>query len=107
MGYYQISTPTSIIAFQALLHKKYIKIGSITFYKHAVIKLWSQFFQRNMKKCEYMQIIHAIPRSRKEDFNDLFKNINNFIIQSHHLVKRQQNCCVNRLNSKEIYDIFM
>ena len=54
-----------------------------------------------------MRIIQVIPSSWKKDFNNRIENINNFIIQNHHLVKSQQNCCVSRLNSKEIYDIFM
>ena len=53
-----------------------------------------------------MRIIQVIPSSWKKDFNNRIENIDNFIIQNHYLVKSQQNC-VSRLNSKEIYDIFM
>ena len=34
----------------------------------------------------------------------LSENINDLIIQDHHLIKGQQICYVNRLNSKEIYN---
>ena len=34
-----------------------------------------------------MRIIQVSPSSWKKDFNNRIENINNFIIQNHHLVK--------------------
>ena len=36
-----------------------------------------------------MQIIQTIPRPGKTDINDLNENINNLIVQDHHLIKSQ------------------
>ena len=51
-----------------------------------------------------MPIIQAILRSWKTSIYDLAENNKNLIIQYEYLIKSQQIYCVNRLNSKEIYD---
>ena len=48
-----------------------------------------------------MELLHAIPKSWKNDLSDV-KNIHNLIFQDHHLLRKHHMYFLNRLSSKEI-----
>ena len=50
-----------------------------------------------------MQLLHAIPKSWKKDLSDVKENIDNLIIQDHHIIRKHHIYFLNRLSSKEIY----
>ena len=58
----------------------------------------------NKKFC-WIQIIHAIPRAWKEMFLECGNNINDIIITEHHLIKKHQIYCLEKLNSRELYNM--
>ena len=57
------------------------------------------------KKCYWRNIIHTIPRAWKEMFLECGNNIRNLIINEHHLIKKYQIYCSEKLNSRELYNI--
>ena len=52
-----------------------------------------------------MQLLHAIPKSWKEDLSNVKENIQNLIIQDHHI--KHHMYFLNRLSSKEIYNFLI
>ena len=57
------------------------------------------------KKFYWRQIIHAIPRAWKEMFFECGNNINDLIIKEHHLIQKHQIYCLEKLNSRELYNM--
>ena len=57
------------------------------------------------KKFYWKQIIHAIPRAWKEKFLECGDNISDLIINEHHLIKKHQIYCLEKLNSRELYNM--
>ena len=49
--------------------------------------------------------MHSIPKSWKDAFIVNSEIIKNLIFEGHHLIKNHQIYCLNKLNSKEIYNI--
>ena len=49
-----------------------------------------------------MQLLHAVPKSWKNDLSDVKENINNLVFHDHHLIKKHHICFLNRLSSNEI-----
>ena len=59
------------------------------------------------KKFLFMQLLHAIFKSWKEDLFKVKENIHNLIIQDHHIIRKHHMCFRNRLSSKEIYNFLI
>ena len=51
--------------------------------------------------------MHSIPKSWKDAFIVNSETIKNLIFEGHHLIKNHQIYCLNKLNSKEIYNILI
>ena len=74
-------------------------------------KLWEElkyeFNLQDQLQFTYNQIMHSIPKSWKDTFivnSDIIKNL---IFEGHHLIKNDQIYCLNKLNSKEIYNVLI
>ena len=119
-------TMPSTIASQVLWYNKYIKVDNKRIYNCYIskkkINYIAQFFGRagnlkmwevlkeeyqlnENKKFAFIQIIHAIPKSWKENLASTLENIDNLVVQDHHLIQKNQVCILNKLTSKKIYDI--
>ena len=48
-----------------------------------------------------MQLLHAIPKSWKNDISEVKENIDNLVIQDHHIIRKHPMHFLNRLSSKE------
>ena len=57
------------------------------------------------KRFYWRHIIHAIPRAWKEMFSKCGNNIIDLIINEHHLIKKNQIYCLEKLNSRELYNM--
>ena len=54
-----------------------------------------------------MQLLHAIPKSWKEDLSKVKENIHNLIIQDDHIIRKHHMYFLDRLSSKEIYNFLI
>ena len=74
-------------------------------------KLWeelkNEFNLQDQLQFTYNQIIHSIPKSWKDAFIVNSENIKNLVFEGHHLIKNHQIYCLNKLSSKEIYNILI
>ena len=59
---------------------------------------------QNMK-FKWLQLIHALPREWKEAISVHDENLENLLIQDHHLIQENQILCLTKLNSNELYKI--
>ena len=59
---------------------------------------------QNMK-FKLFQLIHALSREWEESISMHDGSLENFLFQHHHLMKKNQVLCVNKLNSNELYKI--
>ena len=70
------------------------------------LKTWDELKQEyrflENKRFLFMQLLHAIPKSWKEDLSKVKENIHNLIIQDHHIIRKHHMYFLNRLGSKEI-----
>ena len=57
------------------------------------------------KNFYWRQIIHAIPRAWKEIALESGNNISDLITKEHDLIKKHQMCCLEKLNSRELYNM--
>ena len=53
----------------------------------------------------WRQITHTIPRAWKEIFLVYGYNMNNLLIKEHHLIKKHQIYCLEKVNSRELYNM--
>ena len=65
----------------------------------------SEFHLRKCQKFTWLQIIHAISKNWKEIIKDGNGNSNNLVFYDNHLSKGGLIYCLNKLNSKELYQI--
>ena len=121
-------TLPSTIASQVLWYNKYIKVDNESIYNCYIskkkinyiaqffgsagnLKTWEvlkEEYQLNEnKKFAFIQIIHAIPKSWKENLASTLENIDNLVVQDHHLIQKNQVYILNKLTSKKIYDILI
>ena len=56
-------------------------------------------------KFKWIQLIHSLPKPWTEQKILDSNNSINLAIQDHHLIKKHQILCLNKLNSKELYNI--
>ena len=122
MGKILIFSPKCFIsvASQFIWYNEHIKIDNNTIYKSYFSQNISALFESNCKmkswedlrakldlddnkKFYWKQIIHAIPRAWKENCLECADNISDLIINKHHLIKKHQICCLEKLNSRELY----
>ena len=54
------------------------------------------------KKCYWSQIIHTVPRAWKKMYSEYGKNDSNFFIHEHHLIKKHQIYCLEKLKAREL-----
>ena len=54
-----------------------------------------------------MQLLHAIPKTWKEDLPDVKENIHNLIIHDHDIITKRHIYFLIRLSSKEIYNFLI
>ena len=124
------STPAllSAIASQALWYNKNIKIDNKSIYlaefskkglncvghlfnERQKLKTWDELKQEyrfhENKRFLFMQLLHAIPKSWKEELSNVKENIHNLIIQDHHIIRKNHMYFLNRLSSKEIYNFLI
>ena len=55
----------------------------------------------------FIQLLHAIPKSWKEDLSNVKENIHNLIIRDHPIIRKYHTYFLNRLGSKEIYNFLI
>ena len=81
------------------------------FYEKQKLKTWDELKQEygfhENKRFLFMQLLHAIPKSWKEDLSKVKENIHNLIIQDHHIIRKHRMYFLNRLSSKEIYNFLI
>ena len=77
----------------------------ILFNERQKLKTWDELKQEygfhENKRFLFMQLLHAIPKSWKNDLSDVKENIHNLVIQSHHIRKHHMHF-LNRLSSNKI-----
>ena len=75
------------------------------------LKTWDEIKQEYIllenKRFLYMQLLHAIPKSWKENLSNVKENIRNLIIQDYHIIKKRHMYFLIRLSSKEIYNFLI
>ena len=75
------------------------------------LKTWDELKQEygfhENKRFLLMQLLHAIPKSWKNDLSHVKKNIHNLVIQIHHIIRKHHMYFLNRLSSKEIYNFLI
>ena len=59
------------------------------------------------KRFLFMQLLHVISKSWKNDLSDVKENIDNLVIQDHHIIRKHHMYFLNRLSSKEIYNFLI
>ena len=59
------------------------------------------------KRFLFIQLLHAIPKSWKEDLSNVKENIHNLIIRDHPIIRKYHTYFLNRLSSKEIYNFLI
>ena len=74
-------------------------------------KTWNELKQEysfhENKRFSFTQLLHAIPKSWKDDLSDVKENIHKLIFQDHHLIRTHHMLFLNRLSSKEIYNFLI
>ena len=75
------------------------------------LKTWDELKQEygfhENKRFLLMQLLHAIPKSWKNDLSHVKENIHNLVIQIHHIIRKHHMYFLNRLSSKEIYNFLI
>ena len=75
------------------------------------MKTWDELEQEyrflENKRFLFMQLLHAVPKSWKDDLFKVKENIHNLIIQDHHIIRKHHMDFLNRLSSKEIYNFLI
>ena len=75
------------------------------------LKAWDELKQEyrflENKRFLFMQLLHAVPKSWKDDLFKVKENIHNLIIQDHHIIRKHHMDFLNRLSSKEIYNFLI
>ena len=91
-----------------LFQKNVNHIGDF-FENNGNMRSWEDFRAKldldNNKKIFWIQIIHAIPSTWKEMFLECGDIIIDLIINEHCLIKKHQIYCLEKLNSRELYNM--
>ena len=81
------------------------------FYEKQKLKTWDELKQEygfhENKRVFFMQILHVVPKSWKNDLSDVKGNIHNLVIQDHHIIGKHHMYFLDRLSSKEIYNFLI
>ena len=74
-------------------------------------KTWEQLKQEyrflENKRLLFMQLLHAIHKSWKEDLCNVKENIHNLIIQDRHVIRKHHMYFLNMLSGKEILNFLI
>ena len=116
------------IASQVIWYNKCIKVDNRTLYNFEISrkdinyvgqlfkcdgkpKLWkglkNEFNLQGQLQFIYNEIIYSISKSWKDAFIANSENIENLVFQGHHLIKNHQIYCLNKLSSKEVYNLIL
>ena len=115
----------SAIASQFLWHNRFIEVDGKTIFwsnfsenninfvgqlfQNGKLKSWSVLKVENglheKQKFKWTQLVYAIPSKWKTSLLQDNGNSNNFVLFNHHLIKNTQICSLEKLNSKEMYNI--
>ena len=89
--------------------KKYLDHIGDLFKNNGKLRSWKDLRTKlgldDNKKFYSRQIIHAIPCAWKEMFLECGNNISDPIINEHHLIKKHQIYCLQKLNSRKLCNI--
>ena len=89
--------------------KRNINFVGQVFKTDGAVKPWKQLPEEyglaNKLKFKWIQLIHSLPKSWIEQIFIDSGNWINLAIQDHHLIKKHQILCLNKLDSKELYNI--
>ena len=84
---------------------------SILFNERQKLKTWDELKQEygfcENKRFLFVQLLHVIPKSWKNDLTDVKKNIHNLVIQDYNIIRKHHMCFLNRFSSKEIYNFLI
>ena len=70
---------------------------------HCLEFLKEKYILSQNRKLKWFQLIHAIPRKRKEAISMHDASPENLLIQDHHFIKKNQILYLTKLNSNELY----
>ena len=66
-----------------------------------------EFHLQDTQKIYWLQIIDALPKSRKDAILKDKGNAKKLVIFEHHIVRKSQICSLNKLTGKELYLIHL
>ena len=104
----QVQIGTKSVFFSSFSEQNINFVGQL-FKTDGTVKLWKQLQEEyglaNKQKFKWIQIIHSLPKQWiQQIFIDSGNSIN-LTIQDHHLIKKHKILCLNKLDSKELYNI--
>ena len=86
-----------------------ISFAGQLFKTDGTVKPWKQLQEKcglvSKLKFKWIQIIHSLPKPWIEQIFIDSGNSINLAVQDHHLIKKYQILCLNKLHSKELYNI--
>ena len=104
----QVQIGSKSVFFSSFSEQNINFVGQL-FKTDGTVKPWKQLQEdyglANKLKFKWIEIIYSLPKPWIEQiFMDSGNSIN-FTIQDHHLIKKYQTLCLNKLDSKELYNI--
>ena len=66
---------------------------------------WEKYLSSQNMKFKWLQLMHILPREWKEAISMHHGSFENLLIQDHHLIKKNQMLCLNKLKSNKLYKI--
>ena len=104
----QVQIGNKSVLFSSFSERNINFVGQL-FKTDGTVKPWKQLQEEyglaNKLKFKWIQIIHSLPKSWIEQIFIDSGNSINLTIQDHHLIKKHQILSLNKLDSKELYNI--
>ena len=104
----QIQIGNKSVFFPSFSERNINFVGQL-FKTDGTVKPWKQLQEEyglaNKLKFKWIQLIHSLPKPWIEQIFIDSGNSINLAIQDHHLIKKHQILCLNKLDSKELYNI--
>ena len=104
----QIQIGNKSVFFSSFSERNINFVGQL-FKTDGAVKPWKQLQEEyglaNKLKIKWIQLIHPSPKPWIEQIFIDSENSVNLAIQDHHLIKKHQILCLNKLDSKELYNI--
>ena len=96
---------------KCVIFLNFLKIGTNFVGQLAKLHCWESlkgiYLLSQKMKLRWFQLTHALPREWKESISMHNGSFENVLIQDHHLVKKNQIICLTKLNSNELYKIWV